>query len=110
MTIQEITRLLDAGFSKDEIFALVQDPAASTEQEKEQNQEQNQEQKDSSADPETEKRLSSIEASINSLVKAIQKQNLLNDHINSNDETLEQQTDAIMKSIIRPEHNRKDDK
>ena len=117
MTIQEVTRLLDAGFSKDEILALVQDPAASNEQEQsqeqsqEQNQDQNQEEKkDPSADPETEKRLSSIEASINSLVKAFQKENLLKDRINSNDETLEQQTDDIMKSIIRPEHKRKDDK
>lgn len=132
MTIQDVTRLLDAGFSKEEILSLVKDPAASTEQkqepekekpaeqEKEQNQEQEKEQnqeqkqepekKDPSADPETEKRLSSIEASINSLVKAIQKQNLLNDHMDSNNETLEQQTDEIMKSIIRPEQKRKDDK
>ena len=124
MTIQDVTRLLDAGFSKDEILALVQDPAASTEQEteqspeeekpaeQEQNQEQSQEQnqeQNQHAD-ETEKRLSSIEASINSLVKAFQKENLLKDRIQSNDETLEQQTDDIMKSIIRPEHKRKDDK
>lgn len=122
MTIQEVTRLLDAGFSKAEILALVQDPAASTEQETEQSQEeekpaeqeQNQEpekpaEQEKPAD-ETEKRLSSIEDSIKSLVKTIQKQNLLNDHMNSNDETLEQQTDAIMKSIIRPEQKRKDDK
>ena len=113
---------MDAGFNKDEILALVQDPAASTEQEKEpeqekpaeqeQNQEQEKEQPIEQENPadETEKRLSSIEASINSLVKAFQKENLLKDRIQSNDETLEQQTDEIMKSIIRPENKRKDEK
>ena len=115
MKIQEVTRLLDAGFTKDEILALVPDLAASAEQGQEhnqeqnqeqaqnQNQEQNQEQGQEQPTDETEKRLSSIEESIKFLTKTIQKQNLLNDRINSNDETLEQQTDAIMKSIIRPE-------
>ena len=103
MTIQEITKLLDAGFNKEEILALVQDPEPV---------------KDPIPDPvpdpvpdnnHFEDRLSSIEKNIESLIKTIQNQNLLNDHIDTNDQTLEQETDNIMKSIIRPAVKRKDD-
>ena len=51
----------------------------------------------------TSKRLDSIEQSIQKLVKSIQLQNLKTDSFGKAGETLEEQTDKIMASIIRPE-------
>ena len=42
------------------------------------------------------------------LMKAFQKENLKKDQIRTTAQTLEEQTDAIMASIIRPETGRKD--
>ena len=65
--------------------------------------------KDPREKTETEKRLDSIESNIASLVKAIQQQNLKNDHFDNPADTLEEQTDKIMASIIRPEPAKKGD-
>ena len=59
---------------------------------------------------ETEKRLDSIEQSISKLIKSIQANNLKSDAFGKQADSLEEQTDRIMASIIRPEHNKgKDD-
>ena len=60
---------------------------------------------------ETEKRLDSIEQSISKLIKSIQANNLKSDAFGKQADSLEEQTDKIMASIIRPEHinNGKDD-
>lgn len=56
---------------------------------------------------ETEKRLDSIEQSISKLIKSIQANNLKSDAFGKQADSLEEQTDKIMASIIRPEHNNK---
>ena len=55
----------------------------------------------------TEKRLDSLEASISKLIKSIQASNLKSDSFGEQGGSLEEQTDRIMASIIRPEHNNK---
>ena len=50
-----------------------------------------------------EDRLSGIEKTMNTLIKTIQAQNRLNDSFGSAGESLEEKTDKIMASIIRPE-------
>ena len=52
----------------------------------------------------TEKRLDSIEQSISKLIKSIQANNLKSDAFGKQADSLEEQTDKIMASIIRPEH------
>lgn len=52
----------------------------------------------------TEKRLDSIEQSISKLIKSIQASNLKSDSFGETGGSLEEQTDRIMESIIRPEH------
>ena len=56
---------------------------------------------------ETEKRLDSIEQSISKLIKSIQANNVKSDSFGEQGGSLEEQTDRIMASIIRPEHNNK---
>ena len=55
----------------------------------------------------TEKRLDSLEASISKLIKSIQANNVKSDSYGKQADSLEEQTDRIMASIIRPEHNNK---
>lgn len=55
----------------------------------------------------TEKRLDSLEQSISKLIKSIQANNLKSDAFGKQADSLEEQTDKIMASIIRPEHNNK---
>lgn len=51
----------------------------------------------------TEKRLDSIEQSISKLIKSIQANNLKSDAFGKQADSLDEQTDKIMASIIRPE-------
>ena len=126
-------KMLDAGFTKDEILSLVGDPAvkdasgtkaekgpepaavepaAAAEQEPAKEPE-----KDHAKDPEPAKepaadsalndRLTGIEKSIAGLVKTIQAANVKNDSFGGTANTVEEETDRIMKSIIRPEHEKK---
>ena len=129
MTIQQIENLLAAGFNHDEIMQLARDepgPAA-PEPEKEAAPEpvnpaapdpepgpaaekQEPEKKDQAAAPEnteTNNRLDALEKSIADLVKTIQTQNVKNDSFGGMPDSLEQQTDKIMMSIIRPDIERK---
>ena len=119
-------KMLDAGFTKEEILSLVPartissqaeaaaddpepvdaEPAAPAEPEQK------------APDPEPgpaadnaamEKRLSGIEKSISDLVKTMQAENRKRDTMGGLPESLEAETDRIMKGIIRPETKRKDD-
>ena len=126
MNADLLGKLLDAGFSKEEILSLVKpepmtsqaeaaaddpepveaEPAAPTEPEQK------------APDPEPgpaadnaamEKRLSGIEKSISDLVKTMQAENRKRDSIGGFPDSLEDETDRIMKNMIRPETKRKDD-
>ena len=119
-------KMLDAGFSKEEILSLVKpepmtsqadaaaddpepvdaEPAAPAEPE----------QKAPDPDPgpaadnnaAMEKRLSGIEKSISDLIKTMQAENRKRDTIGGLPDSLEDETDRIMKNMIRPETKRKD--
>lgn len=118
MTVEQVLQLVEKGFSRDDIMALVNEPSTpeqvqDQDQDQEQNQEQNQEQdQDQHQDQDqnhdqipdaVNKRLEGIEKNINSLIKAVQSNNLRNDSFNTNPDSLEEQTDKIMASIIREE-------
>lgn len=119
-------KMLDAGFTKEEILKLIPaepmtsqaeaaaddpepvdaEPAAPAEPEQK------------APDPEPgpaadnnaaiEKRISGIEKSISDLMKTIQTENRKHDSFGGSTETLDEETDRIMKGIIRPETKRKD--
>ena len=113
MTVNQVFQLLDKGFTRDDIMTLsetetevVTDAQPEPQTEPEQPQETESEPKPATQPEEqdqTGKRLDSIEQSISKLVNAIQLQNLRNDSVGSSGETLEEKTDKIMASIIRPE-------
>lgn len=126
MNTDLLGKMLDAGFTKEEILSLVKpepmtsqaeaaaddpepveaEPAAPAEPEQ------------NAPDPEPgpaadnnaamEKRLSGIEKSISDLVKTIQADNRKRDTMGGFPDSLEDETDRVMKSIIRPETKRKD--
>lgn len=135
-------KMLDAGFTKEEIFRIIEEPAATggdtasapaqepdtktaaapaqepdtktatapaQEPEKKTAAAPVQEPEKKTAD-ETEKRLAGIEKSISDLIKSIQAENIKRDSFGGTPDSLEEQTDRIMASIIRPETaKRKDD-
>ena len=120
MTTGLLEKLIDAGFTKDEIMRLARDepepikdqpaPEAPKEPEPENIQEQPAPEEpklqDSGISEYVTKmgdRLTGIEQKFADLLKTIQSQNLRNDFIQSAGDDLETQTDNIMKSIIRPE-------
>ena len=126
MNADLLGKMLDAGFTKEEILSLVKpepmtsqaeaaaddpepveaEPAAPTEPDQK------------APDPEPgpaadnaamEKRLSGIEKSISDLVKTMQAENRKRDTFGGSPDSLEDETDRIMKNMIRPETKRKDD-
>ena len=124
MTYEQISKLIDAGFTKDEIMQLARDetlqktepePQPGPEPEPKPGPEPEPEKK-TAPEPEPKPepdsqigdRLTGIEKSIADLMKAFQTENLKKDQIRTTAHTLEEQTDAIMASIIRPETGRKD--
>ena len=126
MTVDQVFQLLEKGFTRDDIMKLesakaegIQEPKKEEPKEEPKKEEPKEDPKEEpkkeepKQDPpektETEKRLESIESNIASLVKAVQHQNLKNDHFDNPADTLEEQTDKIMASIIRPEPVKKGD-
>lgn len=112
MTVDQVFQLLDKGFSRDDIMKLTENDVVKDAQPEQtepvQPQETEPEQKpvtqpEEQEQDQTGKRLDSIEQSISKLVNAIQLQNLRTDSFGSSGETLEEKTDKIMASIIRPE-------
>lgn len=121
-------KMLDAGFTKDEIMKLIpaepmtsQAEAAADDPEPVETEPAEQTEPEQKApDPvpgpaadnnaAMEKRLSGIEKSISDLMKTIQAENRKHDSIGGLPESLDEETDRIMKGIIRPETTkRKDD-
>ena len=133
MKAELLERLLDAGFSKDEIIQLARDEPIKqegahddekiehpgiTKPENEDNpgdkdnpgNDNNPGDKDKQEDnpgSAFETRLDGIEKRITDLIKAVQTSNVKNDSIKNPSDTLEEETDKIMKSIIRPETEKK---
>ena len=118
-----LEKLIDAGFSKDEIMQLARDepepvkdqPALEEPKNPEPENIQEQPAQPAQEEPKPQDsgisetvtkmgdRLTGIEQKFTDLLKAIQNQNLRNDFIQSAGDDLDTQTDNIMKSIIRPE-------
>ena len=126
MTYTQIEKLLAAGFNHDEIMQLARDePMAAPESQEpapasepvnpaapdpEPGPAAEKQESEPAAAPEmteTNNRLDALEKSIANLVKSIQTQNVKNDSYGGMPDSLEQQTDKIMMSIIRPEIERK---
>ena len=119
-------KMLDAGFTKDEIMKLIPAEAAADDPEpvetepaeKKEPEQKAPDPEQKAPDPEPgpaadnnaamEKRLSGIEKSISDLMKTIQSENRKHDSIDGLPESLDEETDRIMKGIIRPETKRKD--
>ena len=142
MKAELLERLLDAGFSKDEIIQLARDEPIKQEganddgkiehpgitkpenednpgdQDNPGNQDNpgsndnpgNQDKQENNPGSAFETRLDGIEKRIGDLIKAVQTSNVKNDSMKTPSDTLEDETDKIMRSIIRPEVERKDDK
>ena len=118
MTIEQLEKLLDAGFSKDEIISMVKEPAAPAAPEVQASEEPTQEQTEPEhvekpivaeskpEDGELSKRLDGIERSISEMIKTFQTTNLRNDSFGNMPDSIEDQTDKIMACIIRPEAER----
>lgn len=127
MTVHELMKLIDAGYTKDEISALARDepeaaPAAAPADNPEPEQKpaepaaaapdpavaSEQKPAEPANDPEMDKRLSGIESSIAKITKLLQQQNLRKDSMGVDPAAnLETETDNIMASIIRPEPTKK---
>lgn len=131
MTYSQIEKLLAAGFNHDEIMQLARDePTPAPADQKPEDQKpaadpepvnpvapdpepgpaaETQETEPAAAPEmtETNNRLDALEKSIAALVKSIQTQNVRNDSYGGMPDSLEQQTDKIMMSIIRPDIERK---
>ena len=117
MTGDQVLKLLESGFTVDEIRKM-QEPVPAPEPQPEPQQEPEPEperQQETAPEPqkepepsETDKRLDALETSISKLVKTLQESNLKNSSFHSDPaDSLEAQTDKIMASIIRPETERK---
>ena len=106
MKAELMEKMLDAGFTKEEIFRIIEpdkEPAAAPAQEPTKYQ------APAPAADETEKRLAGIEKSISDLIKTIQAENIKKDSFGGTPDSLEEQTDRIMASIIRPEPAKRKD-
>ena len=121
MTVEQVVKLLDNGFTREDIMGLMgtgetipkPEPAPEPQQEPQQepkrepaSEPQQEPKQEPAVNSETEKRLTSIENNIINLMKAIQDQNLKNDSFGSMEDSLETATDKAMASIIRPEFER----
>ena len=129
MKLEQLEKFLDAGFTKDEIFTLIGEqpetnpditpPASISPETPETTPPETPEttppetpeiKPPETVNHETENRLTAIEKSITDLIKAVQVSNVKNDSFGSSPDSLEEQTDRIMKSIIRPEIEKKEGK
>lgn len=119
MTGDQVLKLLESGFTAEEIRKMddpfpvpalepQQDPQKEPEPEPQKEQEPEPEPQKDPEPSETDKRLGALETSIAKLVKTLQESNLRNASFQSDPaDSLEAQTDKIMASIIRPETERK---
>ena len=125
MTGDQVLKLLESGFTAEEIRKMQKpapepqpDPQPDPQPEPQQDPQKEPEperQQETAPEPqkdpeptETDKRLDALETSIAKLVKTLQESNLKKASFNSDPaDSLEAQTDKIMASIIRPEPAKK---
>jgi outer membrane biosynthesis protein TonB len=107
MTLQEVQKLIDAGFSHDEIMSFQQNPQENPQPEPQPEpdpQPEPEPEPDPQQEPEQHPDYNALNETMNRLIKTIQASNLQN---NTRDSIpvadLNKQVDDIMKSIIRPE-------
>ena len=107
-------KLLDANFTKDEILQLAgiqkdqpTEPQPTPEPKPDPEPQPTPDQKPEPSN--TDKRLDSIEETITKLIKTIQAGNVRDDRMKDNPDSLEEQTDKIMASIIRPEKAKREE-
>ena len=120
MKVDQVIRLLEAGYSKEEIRQMEQgaqepqeqettkpEPAAEQPEPKtepaaasESNPEEKGPAAETAPDPETNKRLDGIEAQLKQLVKSIQAGNVRRDNYGSAGSDIETQADKAMASLI----------
>ena len=106
MTFSEVSELIKAGFTADEIREMFTEKEPEKEPAKEPEKEPA---KDPAKEPEDTK-FNQLNDTMNKILKAIQGSNLQNNSFNGNNETdINTQVDKIMSSLIRPEHNKKGD-
>ena len=116
MTVNEIMRLLDAGYTKEEIAALTSDPEPAPEVKPEPEPapevkpepEPAPEVKPEPAEDQTGARLDALEKSIASLIKTIQVSNVNDKHIQTLPNDTTKIVDDAMASIIRPDIKKKE--
>ena len=116
MTVNEIMRLLDAGYTKEEIAALTSDPEPApevkpevkTDPEPEEKTDPEPEVKPEPAEDQTGARLDALEKSIASLIKTIQVSNVNNKNIPTLPTDSTKIVDDALASIIRPTMNKKE--
>ena len=113
MTLNDVSKLLDAGFTKDEILAFesVQtskqestdfqqpDPEPQPEPQPEQLPE---EKPEPQSEPQQDPVMSQLNENISKLIKTIQASNLASNKTDSLGVDLNKQVDTIMESLIRP--------
>lgn len=122
MSITEVSKLIDAGFTKEEILALVPDSGLKDEHSKEVSENNSekinfQEQDPAGTDPDQQDvkaentnikeevqngAISQLNDSINKLIRVIQSNNLQTAFTEGKSVDIKNEVDDIMKSIIRP--------
>ena len=110
MDLTQVTKLIEAGFTAQEIREMMQgtqqdpQPEPQPEPETKPEPEPQPETKPEPQPDQTEQRLTNIETSISSLLKAIQESNLRNDtQPGAGTKSMQELTDAAMASLINPQ-------
>ncbi len=106
MDLTQVTKLIEAGFTAQEIREMMQgtQPEPQPEPETKPEPQPEPETKPEPQPDQTEQRLTNIETSISSLLKAIQESNLRNDtQPGAGTKSMQELTDAAMASLINPQ-------
>ena len=111
MKSEDIIKLLDAGYTKEEIKAMETEPEVKPEQEQpEQEVQPEQEQPEQEVKPDdTSVRIEQMQNQINNLIKQMQLNNLKSASVNIlPEDDLERKTDEAMAELIRPKYKEKE--
>ena len=113
MKSEDIIKLLDAGYTKEEIKAMETEPEVKPEQEQEQPEQEvkpEQEQPEQEVKPDdTSVRIEQMQNQINNLIKQMQLNNLKSASVNIlPEDDLERKTDEAMAELIRPKYKEKE--